>query len=232
MNGIAKNEIDVAVTREPVRMTIVEFVRSSSCPFLYAWADGAWQFVTDLLGTAPLNVAVARGVPMPPDPDEVVVLGPAERFADGPAAARSRITSELREVIYLDEARLLAVDHPPDTTVFSRDRAALAGIAGPQIAVGKNPRAPRSAIGSDGVDRTAMLAKEDGVFAPPGRVLPPPTVGFTEPLSIELDFGDLNSFRSRRARKRDQLLLALNRLVQIRQLVDQHRRLAKKAICR
>ena len=48
MNGIAKNEIDVAVTREPVRITIVEFVRSSSCPFLYAWADGAWQFVTDL----------------------------------------------------------------------------------------------------------------------------------------------------------------------------------------
>jgi hypothetical protein len=31
------------------------------------------------------------------------------------------------------------------------------------------------------------------VFAPPGRVLPPPTVGFTEPLSIELDFGQLEN---------------------------------------
>jgi tetratricopeptide (TPR) repeat protein len=193
MNGIAKNEIDVAVVREPLRITIVEFVRSSSCPFLYVWADGAWQFVTDLLGTAPLNVAVARGVPMPPDPDEVVVLGPAERFADSQAAARLRITSELREVIYLDMASLLAVDHPEDSTVFSRDRAAPSGVDGPQFAIGKNPRAPRSAVGSDGVDRTEMLVKEDGVFAPPGRVLPPPTVGFTEPLSIELDFGTLES---------------------------------------
>jgi hypothetical protein len=193
MNGIAKNEIDVAVVREPLRITIVEFVRSSSCPFLYAWADGGWQFMTDLLGTAPLNVVVARGVPMPPDPDEVVVLGPAEQFADGPAAARLQITSELREVIYLEEARLVAVDHPADSTVFSRDRAAPSGVAGPQIAVGRNPHAPRSAIGTDGIDRTAMLAKEDGVFAPPGRVLPPPTVGFTEPLSIELDFGKFES---------------------------------------
>ncbi|HJQ81566.1 MAG TPA: FG-GAP-like repeat-containing protein [Lacipirellulaceae bacterium] len=191
MNGIAKNEIDVAVAREPLRITIVEFVRSSSCPFLYAWADGAWQFVTDLLGTAPLNVAVARGVPMPPDPDEVVVLGPAERFAEGSLAARIRITSELREVIYLDEARLLAVDHPDDATVFSRDRAAPSGIDGAQIAVGRNSRAPRSAIGSDGIDRTEMVARADSVFAPPGPVLPPPTVGFTEPLSIELDFGQL-----------------------------------------
>jgi hypothetical protein len=191
MNGIARNEIGVALTDAPVRITIVEFVRSSSCPFLYAWADGEWQFVTDLLGTAPLNVAVARGVPMPPDPDEVVVLGPAERFADGGVVARLRVTSELREVVYLDEARLLAVDHPADAVVFSRDRVAPSGIAGKQIVAARNPLAPRSALGSDGIDRTAALAKVDGVFAPPGRVLPPPVVGFTEPLSIELDFGNL-----------------------------------------
>jgi tetratricopeptide (TPR) repeat protein len=210
MNGIAKNEINVTVAREPVRITILEFVRTSSCPFLYAWVDGAWQFVTDLLGTAPLNVAVARGVPMPPDADEVVVLGPAERFADNQVAARLRITSELREAIYLDEIRLLAVDHPTDTTVFSRDRAAPVGIAGPRIAIGRNPRALQSAMGSDGVDRTATLAKEDGQFAPPGRVLPPPTVGFTEPLTIDLDFGDLNSFRPQEVEGSEkQLLLAL-----------------------
>jgi hypothetical protein len=193
MNGIAKNEIDVAVTPDPVQITIVEFVRSSSCPFLYAWTDGTWEFVTDLLGTAPLNVAVARSVPMPPDPDEVVVLGPSERFSDGKTAAQIRITSELREVIYLNEMRLLAVDHPAETAVFSGDRATpAAGINGAQIQVGKNARAPRSAIGSDGIDRTEMIALEDGIFAPPGAVLPPPVVGFTEPLSIELDFGELD----------------------------------------
>ena len=196
MNGIARNEIGLELTSAPVRITIVEFVRTSSCPFLYAWGDGAWEFVTDILGTAPLNVSVARGVPLPLDPDEVVVLGPAERFADGAAAARLRVTSELREVIYFDHSQLLAVDHPADTSVFSRDRVAPTAIDGKQIVAGRNPRAPRSVTGSDGIDRTAALAEEDGVFAPCGRVLPPPCVGFTEPLSIELDFGELIAPRS------------------------------------
>jgi tetratricopeptide (TPR) repeat protein len=191
MNGIARNEIGVELAGEPLRITIVEFIRTSSCPFLYAWVDGAWEFVTDILGAAPVNVSAARGVPLPLDADEAAVLGPAERFAEGAAAARLRITSELREVIYLENVQLVAVDHPADAAVFSLDRVAPAAIAGMRIVAGRNPRTPRSAIGSDGIDRTAALANEEGVFAPCGRVLPPPAVGFTEPLAIELDFGDL-----------------------------------------
>jgi hypothetical protein len=208
MNGVARNEIGVMVANEPIRISIYEFIRTSSCPFLYAWVDGAWQFLTDLLGTAPLNVSVARGVPMPPDPDQVVVLGPAEKYAlkgaaskDGSEVVKLLITSELREAVYLDEARVLAVDHPVGSTVFSRDRTAMTGTDGPQFAVGRDPIRLRSAVGSDGVDRTQALADEDGVFAEPGRLLPPPAVGMTEPLSIEFEFGDIDS--------RENLLLAL-----------------------
>jgi hypothetical protein len=191
MNGIARNEIGVALTGEPVRITIVEFVRSSSCPFLYAWTDGAWQFVTDTLGISPLNVSAARGVPLPSDPDEVVVLGRAAQFAFADLAARIRLTSELREAVYIDGLRLLAVDHPADVTVFSRDRVAQTPVEGPQFLLCRAPIAPRSAIGSDGVDRTGALAKEDGVMSAAGRPLPPPVIGFTEPLSIDLEFENL-----------------------------------------
>ena len=201
MNGVARNEIGVKLADAPLRITIMEFVRTSSCPFLYAWLDGSWQFVTDLLGTAPLNVSVARNIPMPPDSDEVVVLGPAERFADGAVAARVRITSELREATYLDEVRLLAVDHPANTRVFSRDRAAMTPVEGPQIVVGRDPIQLAVAIGSDGVDRTAALAEEDGEFAEPGELLPQPVVGFTRPLSDEFEFGELP--------KSDDLLLVM-----------------------
>jgi enediyne biosynthesis protein E4 len=208
MNGVARNEIAVAVSNQPIRISIIDFIRTSSCPFLYAWVDGTWQFVTDLLGTAPLNVSVARGVPMPPDPDEVVVLGPAERFAapgnsasSSDVAARVQITSELREAVYLDEVRLLAVDHPVGTTVFSRDRAAMTSVEGEQFVVGSDPISLRSAMGSDHVDRTKELVAEDGVFADPGRLLPPPAVGSTLPLAIEFEFGDLGN--------QDSLLLAL-----------------------
>ncbi len=200
-NGIAKNEIGVRVGRAPLRISIIEFIRTDSCPFLYAFQDGRWAFLNDLLGAAPLNVVVARGVLMSGDPDEAVILGPAERFRDGAAAARLRVTSELREVIYIDQLRLLAVDHPAGTMLFSRDRVAPIGIDGPQFLLGHDSIGLQSALGSDGVDRTAALAAEDGRFAPPGRVLPPPVVGFTEPLALELDFGPLRST--------DELLLAL-----------------------
>ena len=61
-NGVLDNQIEIAVTEHPVQIIIFELVRTGSCPFLYAWIDQGWQFVTDLLGTAPLNVAVARDV--------------------------------------------------------------------------------------------------------------------------------------------------------------------------
>ncbi len=189
-NGIAKNEISVDVDCRPLRITIIEFKRTTSCPFLYAWIDGRWQFVTDLLGIAPLNVAVARGVAMPPDSDEVAVLGPAERFADAEVAARLRVATELRELTILDQLRLLAVDHPAGVTIFSRDRVAPTAVEGKQILAGRDPVGLRSARGSDGVDRTSALQKEDRVYADPGRVIPAPVVGITEPLSLELEFNE------------------------------------------
>jgi tetratricopeptide (TPR) repeat protein len=189
-NGIAKNEIGLRLAGAPVRISVVEFIRTDSCPFLYAQQDGQWRFQNDLLGTAPLNVVLARGVMMPADPDEAVVLGPAEDFAAGGAAATLRITSELREVIYVDQVQLIAVDHPADTTVFSRERVGVP-VAGPQFVLGRDPIALKASSSSDGVDRTAALLAPDGDFAPPGRVVPPPVVGFTDPLAIELDFGDL-----------------------------------------
>src|SRR5262249_47439055 len=124
------------------------------------------------------------------DADEVAVLGPAERFVDGAAAARLRVATELREISILDQLRLLAVDHSPDITIFSRDRVAPTAVEGKQLIAGRNPVLLRSAAGSDGIDRTTDLTQEDNVFADPGRVIPAPTVGFIEPLSIEFDFND------------------------------------------
>jgi tetratricopeptide (TPR) repeat protein len=197
VKGLAKNELSVEANCQPLRIVIVRFIIPESCPFLYACIDGEWQFVTDLLGAAPLNVAVARGVAMTPDPDEVAVLGPAERFAADGLAARLRISNELREVTYLDQVRLLAVDHAPNVTIFSRDRIAMTSVEGKQIIAGRDPVSPQSAMGSDGVDRTAALAKEDGQFASPGNVVPPPVMGFVEPLTIEFEFDDLGDTNNR-----------------------------------
>ncbi|TWT36591.1 FG-GAP repeat protein [Posidoniimonas corsicana] len=190
-NGVARNEIGKQFTGDPIRITIIEFVRTSSCPFLYAMVDGAWTFVTDLLGTAPLNVSVARGVPMPPDPDELYVLGPAARFTDQNGRVRLRVTSELREAVYLDSACLLAVDHPVGCEVVSRDRATTVPISGERFALARGLMPVRSALDSTGADCTAQLSEVDGVYTSPGELLPYPAVGYTRPHSIEFEFGEL-----------------------------------------
>ncbi|CAD7694872.1 unnamed protein product [Ostreobium quekettii] len=190
-NGVARNEIGRPLTGGPVRITIIEFVRTSSCPFLYAWVDGAWRFVTDLLGTAPLNVSVARGVPMPPDPDELYVLGNAEEFTDPQGSVRLRVTSELREAVYLDLAQLLAVDHPDGSEVFSYDRATPRPSSGKRFALASSLTPVRRAVDSGGQDCTDALTAIDEAYSDPGQLLPYPAVGFTEPHAIEFEFGEL-----------------------------------------
>ena len=66
----------------------------------------------------------------------------------------------------------------------------MTGTDGKQFVVGRDPIPFRSARVRR-LDRTAALATEDVQFAQPGELLPQPVVGFTKPLSIEFDFGEL-----------------------------------------
>lgn len=189
-NGVVRNEVGVDLDGKPVRITILEFVRTSCCPFLYAWVDGSWRFVTDLLGTAPLNVSAARGVPLPPDPDESLVLGPFEDFAYSDGRVRLRITSELREAVYLDQATLFAVDHPGDCELFSLDCVSNAPARGRALVVAGELAPPRFATGHAGEDVLDAVAAVDGRCSDPGELLPHPVVGFTRPYSLEFEFDE------------------------------------------
>ena len=206
MNGVVNNEIDVPFTSKPLQISVIEFVRTSSCPFLYAQSGETWEFVTDILGSAPLNVAMARGVAMPGHPDELVVVGDCERYLSPRDKVALRITSELREAIYVDELRALVVEHSQDIEVFSKDRTSQAPP--PVLPTDKQgrsidwqstfvaataPRLLRAAMGSDNVDRTEALRFRDGEIAEPAIAIAYPVVGHTKPLSIELDFGPLDA---------------------------------------
>ncbi|MCZ7640119.1 MAG: hypothetical protein M5U12_31120 [Verrucomicrobia bacterium] len=85
---------------------------TGSCPYLYAWDGQRFRFVTDLLGSAPVGLRVADTVFAAADPREFVALGDATTFAPHDDRYVLQITEELREVLYLDEAKLVVVDHP------------------------------------------------------------------------------------------------------------------------
>ncbi|MDH5307543.1 MAG: FG-GAP-like repeat-containing protein, partial [Myxococcales bacterium] len=194
-NGVVDNQIQLSPSREP--LTIVErLVAAGSCPFLYAWDGQRFRFVTDLLGNAPLGLSLRRGEILDADPDEFVWLGDTRNFVPRDGGYALQVTDEMREVLYLDQVRLVAVDHPPGIEVHPNDRLMPAPFPASELVPLHAPRLPRAARGDDGVDRTAALRAIDGEFAVPGPLLPPPLRGLTRPLTLTLDFGPLDDLRA------------------------------------
>lgn len=94
---------------------------SGSCPMIFTWNGAEFEFLTDVLGVAPLGASSGDGEYFPVDHDEYVrIPGRALTARDG--AYEVRITEELREVSYLDRVRLLALDHPAEIEVFTNEK--------------------------------------------------------------------------------------------------------------
>ena len=192
-NGVVDNQIDLAAGDTP--LTIVEKnVATGSCPFLYAWDGEGFAFVTDILGNSPLGLSLHRGVPLAADPDELVEIGGPDALAVRDGAWVVQVTEEMREVLYLDEARLVAVDHDPGVEVHPTDKLAPPPFPASEVwALGASHELRRAESG--GVDLTGVLRAVDGRFAPPGEPLPPPLRGVTRPRSLVLDFGPVDVSR-------------------------------------
>jgi hypothetical protein len=97
-------------------------IQEGSCPYLYAWDGKRFRFVTDILGAAPLGLPIAEGRYIEADSEELVWIGNEQTFPARDAAYQLQITEELREVLYLDEAKLVVVDHEPGTEVHPTDK--------------------------------------------------------------------------------------------------------------
>ncbi len=193
-NGVVDNQIEVEVTEKP--LTILEKnVATGSCPFLYAWDGQRWRFVTDLLGNSPVGLSLTREMVLPADPDEIVSIGAESSLVPKDGKFELLVTEEFREVLYLDEAKLIAVDHPPDVEVHPTDKIMFPPFPRSQVWPLGARRPLRAVIADDGAEPTSALADIDNVFAPPGRPLPSPYRGQCHPLNLTLDFGELDVSR-------------------------------------
>ncbi|PYL01180.1 MAG: hypothetical protein DME19_02515, partial [Verrucomicrobia bacterium] len=101
----------------PLAMLEVQWDRTGSCPYLYAWDGQRFRFVTDLLGTSPAGLHLTDDRLVDADSDEFVWIGDESSFPPLDGNYTLQITEELREVLYLDAAHLLVVDHPAGTEV-------------------------------------------------------------------------------------------------------------------
>ncbi len=119
INGLIQNEPqkrtnEALVFEEAQRL-------SGSCPMIFTWNGRGFDFITDVLGVAPLGASSGDGQYFPVDHDEYVQI-PGEKLQAKDGQYEVRITEELREVSYLDKVQLIAVDHPAAEEIFTNDK--------------------------------------------------------------------------------------------------------------
>lgn len=166
-----------------------------SCPFLYAWDGRRFAFVTDVMWRSalgmPLGIMGAREArayaPAAASREYVRIPGTALREREGEYVLQ--LTEELWEIFYVDEVKLIAVDHPDTIDVFVNERFVPPGPASLRVHQVAHPRLPVRATDGDGNDLLARLREQDDVYVSnlsPGRYQ-----GIVESHDLILDLGDL-----------------------------------------
>ena len=118
-NGLIQNEVK---QKAGVTLKFQEAQRlSGSCPMIWTWNGQGFEFITDVLGVAPLGASAGDGKYFPVDHDEYVWID-GERLQPRDGRLHVRITEELAEVTYLDQVELIAVDHPAEVEIFTNDK--------------------------------------------------------------------------------------------------------------
>ena len=183
--GVLQDELEIAASQSHKLLEIDR--RGSSCPVLFAWNGERYQLVTDVIGPAVIGHWVAPGETDVPDPDEwVKVDGNRVKLRDGKLSFR--FAEPMEEANYLDQVRLLAVDHPAEESVFPNERF----VSAPpfpdfKVIASRNARVPAGAWDDHGHDVLQLLSERDHRYVTGFRVLK--FAGFAEPHSLELDLG-------------------------------------------
>lgn len=182
-NGMIQNEMK---QKSGVALKFEEAQRlSGSCPTVWTWNGRNFEFLTDTLGVAPLGASSGDGKYFPVDHDEYLSIR-GDQLQPVNGQYEVRITEELSEVTYLDQVRLIAVDHPANQEVFTNDKWKSPPF--PEFRLfGVTERVyPARATEGGGLDVTQTVRKLDAVY---------PT-GFRRDLqnvaamhTLDLDFG-------------------------------------------
>jgi tetratricopeptide (TPR) repeat protein len=186
--GVLQDEIEIPANKQQDFTEIDR--RGSSCPTLFVWDGTHYELVGDLLGAgvvghwvAAENGRVERNIPRPTEyikVDRRMMQLKGGRYS-------FRLMEPMEEVVYLDQVRLLAVDHPAGVDVYPDERFSSNPPYPPfKVVTSNNPRPPAGAWDDHGHNLLPDLLahKYVGDF----EILP--FKGFTKPHSLELDLGE------------------------------------------
>ena len=213
--GVLEDEIQIAGDKQQNFQEIDR--RGSSCPTLFVWNGERYEFVADMLGAGVVGHWVGPGQRDVPRPVEYIKIprdAIRERESQSPrpvaakeAATRTghpasaevqglrsegallsfRFMEPLEEAVYLDQVRLLAVDHPENVDVYPNEYFASNPPYPPfKVVVSRDARPPAGAWDDHGRDVLPDLLAHRyfGDFALTQFQ------GFAAPHTLTLDLGE------------------------------------------
>ena len=187
--GILQDEIDLPHT-QVIAMKEADR-RGSSCPVLFAWDGHKYRLVTDVIGAAVVGhwfTPTRRNIPN--SGEWIKVDG--DRLADVDGKLSLRFIEPMEEVNYIDQLRLVAVDHPEDVEVNPDERFLDdPPFASGRVVASRGARLPAGAWDGQGHDVHEVLSRRDHKFA--SGFTATPYDGFANVHTLTLDLGDVNT---------------------------------------
>ena len=147
-SGVLQDEVDEPQVAGDKRHELLEIDRrGSSCPTLFAWNGERYEFVADMLGAGVVGHWIGpnqRDIPRPveyikiptglvrekenphfwqnqPEVGHPANVSPTPNSRRPTTLLSFRFMEPLEEAVYLDQVRLLAVDHPADLEVYPNE---------------------------------------------------------------------------------------------------------------
>ena len=188
--GVPQDEINLTARKT---QSVAEIDRrGSSCPVLFSWNGHEYEFIADMIGPGVVGHWVGPGEHGVaerdvPDPDEYLRVSAASvRPLHGMLSFR--FMEPMEETVYLDQLRLVAVDHPSSFEVFPNERF----VSAPpfpefKVVASRDAHPPNGAWDDRGNDVLSLIAQRDRKYVTDFESLP--FAGFAKLHWLELDLG-------------------------------------------
>jgi tetratricopeptide (TPR) repeat protein len=187
--GVPQDEINITA-KGTLEVTELDR-RGSSCPVLFAWNGTKYEFISDTIGAAVVGHWISPLARNIPDPDEwIKVDGSLLKPQHGYLSLR--LGEPMEEVNFLDQARLVAVDHPAGSEVFPNERfKSDPPFPEQKTILARQAHPPAAAWDDAGREVSALLRERDHEYVRDFTNLP--YAGFVNTHSLTLDLGDWSS---------------------------------------
>ena len=184
--GVPQDEVNLAANKEQSFGELDR--RGSSCPILFSWNGREYEFIADMIGPGVVGHWIAPGERDVPDPDEYLKVS-ARSLKPRNGMLSFRFLEPMEETVYLDQVRLLAIDHPKEYDVFPNERF----VSAPpfpefRVIASRDARAPVGAWDDRGNDVLGLVSKRDRKYVTEFEDLP--FTGFAKLHWVELDLGE------------------------------------------